>query len=114
LNPEASSKTMSLTLAVLVALVAWRLGPHILRCVGQLLMIIVIAVVCVAPAHAQPDTTAGIVTAVVGAAAYQTGTAWRRRRRYHRVSAPAPTGRSWIRGTRWQGHTSTDGVTPNT
>jgi hypothetical protein len=70
---------MSLELALLLALVAWTLGPTILGCTGNLLMLLALIVWAIPTApHTRTATLIG--TALVGALMRCTGTTWRGRR----------------------------------
>jgi hypothetical protein len=90
---------MSVELALLLAIVAWILGPTILRFTGNLLALLALLAWAIRTApHASPATA--IATAVVGALMRYTGTSWRARResgsQYHRVR------RRWLwRAIRW-------------
>jgi hypothetical protein len=79
---------MSVELALLLAMLAWILGPTILRFTGNLLTLLALLVWAIPTApHTSPKTVAG--TAVVGALMRFTGSSWRARResgpQYRRV-----------------------------
>ena len=79
---------MSLGLIILLSLVAWRLGPVMLRCAGTVLLLLVLLAWAIPTA---PHTSTGTLasTALLGALMRYTGTTWRARRespgRYQRI-----------------------------
>jgi hypothetical protein len=73
---------MSVELALLVTLIAWTLGPTILRCTGNLLMLLALIVWAI-PIAPHTSTATGVGTALVGAVMRYTGTTWRAWRTVH-------------------------------
>jgi hypothetical protein len=87
---------MSVGLTVLLALVAWALGPLILRCAGGLTATAALLLWAI-PMGTHTSSTALIVTGLSGAAIWRTGTTWQARRHAARImSRSAPPGREPI------------------
>jgi hypothetical protein len=87
---------MSVGLTVLLALVAWALGPLILRCAGGLMATAALLLWAI-PMGTHTSFTALIVTGLSGAAIWRTGTTWQARRHAARLmSRSAPPGRELI------------------
>jgi hypothetical protein len=77
---------MSAGLTILLVVIAWALGPLILRYAGGL-MTTTALVLWAIPMGTRTSATALIVTAVSGAAMWHTGTTWHARR--HAPLSPA-------------------------
>jgi hypothetical protein len=98
---------MSVGLTVLLALVAWALGPLILRCAGGLMATAALLLWAI-PMGTHTSSTALIVTGLSGAASWRAGTTWQARRHAARLmgrSAPLgrePLGRSDALLRRWR------------
>jgi hypothetical protein len=79
---------MSVKLALLLALVAWTLGPTILRCTGNVLMLLAL-IVWATPTAPHTSTATVVGAALAGALIRYTGTTWRAWResagRYQRI-----------------------------
>jgi hypothetical protein len=93
---KASFHAMSVGLIMLLVLVAWALGPLILRCAGGF-MTTAALVLWAIPMGTHTSATALIFTAVSGAAMWHTGTTWHARRHAARLaSRSAVPGRELI------------------
>jgi hypothetical protein len=77
---------MSVGLTILLALVAWALGPLILRCAGGLMTTVALLLWAI-PMGTHTSTIALIFTGVSGAAMWHTGTTWHARRHTARLGS---------------------------
>jgi hypothetical protein len=99
---------MSVELALLLALVAWTLGPTILCCTGNLLMLLAL-IVSTIPTAPHTSTATVLGTALVGALMRYTGTTWRawrgspsRCQRIRQLLLRPPTQQRTVLGDDWR------------
>ena len=85
---------MSLGLILLLSLIAWTLGPTILRLTGTLLLLLALLAWAIPTApHTSPGTLAGI--AIIGTLMRYAGTTWRAWRETPRRYPPIRPRRLW-------------------